>query len=84
MREGFLPLQYALDRALLQFRNVSTDGFTVDMRRYPYPPYINDFFILVIQMQLPFLILISFVITAISITKNVVLEKERKLKVSDC
>ncbi|XP_071796832.1 phospholipid-transporting ATPase ABCA3-like [Asterias amurensis] len=82
MREGFLPLQYALDRALLQFRNVSTDGFTVDMRRYPYPPYINDFFILVIQMQLPFLILISFVITAISITKNVVLEKERKLKES--
>ncbi|XP_022089306.1 ATP-binding cassette sub-family A member 3-like [Acanthaster planci] len=82
MREGFLPLQHAIDRAFLQFQNISTDNFSVEMRRYPYPPYFDDDFILVIQIQLPFLILISFVITAITITKEVVLEKERKLKES--
>ncbi|XP_038067464.1 ATP-binding cassette sub-family A member 3-like [Patiria miniata] len=82
MREGFLPLQYAIDRAFLQFQNVSLEDVSVEMRRYPYPPYFDDDFILVIQMQLPFLLLISFVITAITITKGVVLEKEQKLKES--
>ena len=53
----------------------------VDLQRFPYPSFIDDRFILVIQQQFPFIILLSFIICAANIVKDVVLEKERKLKV---
>ena len=81
MREGFLSLQHAVDKALIQSQNLTTHNFTVDMRRYPYPPYNDDLMIVVIQTQFPFLVLVSLVFTALNITRSVVHEKERKLKV---
>ena len=53
----------------------------VQMKSFPYPPYHDDGFILIIQMQMPFMIMISFIVTAPVICKDVVLEKEKKLKV---
>ena len=76
-----MSLQHAVDKALIQSQNMNVDNVTVNMRRYPYPPYNDDLMIVVIQTQFPFLILVSLVFTALNITRSVVHEKERKLKV---
>ena len=61
----------------------SAAGTNVDvqLRRFPYPPYVDDRFILVIQQNLPFVILLSFIFLAMQIVKELVYEKEQKLKV---
>ena len=59
----------------------SLDDIKLKVKRFPYPPYLNDNFVLVIQQQLPLILMLSFVYSALSIVKDVVHEKERKLKV---
>eukprot|EP00057_Strongylocentrotus_purpuratus_P033371 XP_791165.4 PREDICTED: ATP-binding cassette sub-family A member 3 [Strongylocentrotus purpuratus] len=83
MREGFLSLQHAIDKAFLQYMNPTlTDQFRIDMQRYPYPPYLDDLFILAIQGQLPYLLFISLVYPMINIARTICLEKEKRLKES--
>lgn len=57
------------------------DNVTINLRRHPYPAFNDDNFILVIQQQLPLILMLSFVLVALNIVKDVVHEKERKLKV---
>lgn len=83
-KEGFLSIQYAVDQAFVNyFKNASNyiDGIDVLLKRHPYPPYLDDKFVLVLQTQLPFFILLSFIFPALNIVKELVHEKERKLKV---
>lgn len=85
-REGFLALQHAVNLAILKYKggdNVSEflDNLSFDIRRHPYPKFNDDNFILVIQQQLPLILMLSFVLVALNIVKDVVHEKERKLKV---
>ncbi|XP_070581084.1 phospholipid-transporting ATPase ABCA3-like isoform X2 [Ptychodera flava] len=82
MREGFLCIQHAMDKAIIQLLNQTTEDFDVQMNRYPYPPYEDDNYIIVIQNQLPALLMLSLVFTALNIVKDIVHEKERKLKES--
>ena len=49
--------------------------------RYPYPPYLMDDFITIIQGQLPVVLMMGYVLAVLTVTRNVVLEKEKKLKV---
>lgn len=89
--EGFLTLQRAIHKSsievLLESTNSSSssfnelDDFQLLMERFPYPPYKYDVFLSVIQLQLPFLIMLSLIFIALNIPKEVVLEKEKKLKV---
>lgn len=81
--DGFLTIQKAVDFAIIQTNNESFDksNFTVVMNRYPYPQRIEDPFITVIQSSFPLLLMISLVFTALNIVKNIVYEKEKKLKV---
>ena len=82
--EGFLAIQRAVDLSIMyQLGGVmsSAHGVGVELKSFPYPPYHNDNFVIVIQMQLPFIIMLSFIVTAPVICKDVVLEKEKKLKV---
>ena len=58
------------------------DQVGMEMMRTPYPPYSDDPFVLAIQNQFPFLILISFTIIAPNIAKDIIIEKERRLKAS--
>ena len=51
------------------------------LERFPYPPYIEDPFLAGAGSLMPFVIMLSFLILAPSIVKDIVLEKERKLKV---
>ena len=79
----FISLQGSVDRAILAELGKADVEEDIDFyfERFPYPPYRDDVFVFVIQMQFPFIILLSFIVTAPSISKDIVLEKERKLKV---
>ncbi|XP_053132329.1 phospholipid-transporting ATPase ABCA3 [Hemicordylus capensis] len=83
-REGFLTVQHAVDKAIIQYHtNASADlldNVTVVVRRFSYPPYVNDLFLLAIQNQLPLLLMLSFTYTSLNIVRAVVHEKEKKLK----
>ena len=57
------------------------ENIKAQLKSFPYPLYDNDVFIAVLQFQLPFMIMLSFIVTAPVICKDVVLEKEKKLKV---
>nr|KAF6439589.1 hypothetical protein HJG63_000034 [Rousettus aegyptiacus] len=85
IREGFLAVQHAVDRAIMQYHaNASThqlfEKLTVMAKRFPYPPFISDPFLIAIQYQLPLLLMLSFTYTSLTIIRAVVQEKERKLK----
>ncbi|CAH1776854.1 unnamed protein product [Owenia fusiformis] len=85
MREGFLPLQHVIDSELIRHKNPNAtleEDLDIQLRRFPYPPYINDAFVLVLQQQFPFIIMLSFIFTALQVVKEVVHEKEKKLKES--
>ncbi|NXR15534.1 ABCA3 protein, partial [Semnornis frantzii] len=85
IREGFLAVQHAVDRAIVQYhagasRASLLDNITVLVQRFPYPAYVNDLFLLAIQNQLPLLLMLSFTYTSLNIVRAVVHEKEKKLK----
>lgn len=84
-RESFLAVQHHVDRAIIYYHANETgrallDNIDVSIRRFPFPAYVNDLFILAIQNQLPLLLMLSFTYTSLSIVRALVLEKERKLK----
>lgn len=84
-REGFLAVQHHVDRAIMYYHANETGrallrNIDVSIQRFPFPPYVNDLFILAIQNQLPLLLMLSFTYTSLSIVRALVLEKERKLK----
>lgn len=81
-------MQHVVDKAIIQYHvNNSTSGLldrvTVTVRRFPYPPYVNDLFLVAIQNQLPLLLMLSFTYTSLNIVRAVVHEKEKKLKVME-
>uniref|UniRef100_A0AAY4BFC7 ABC transporter domain-containing protein n=1 Tax=Denticeps clupeoides TaxID=299321 RepID=A0AAY4BFC7_9TELE len=84
-REGFLAVQYAVDRAIMLAHNYTLASSVlaqtqVRLSRFPYPAFIYDVFILAIQNQLPLLLVLSFTYTSLNIVRAVVQERERKLK----
>ncbi|CAL1544560.1 unnamed protein product [Lymnaea stagnalis] len=84
-REGFLSIQNAIDDSIMQeiltkdqlsiYRNTS-----VLLKRHPYPPYKEDNFVLVLQQQFPLVVMLSLVVIVLGMVRDIVLEKERKLK----
>ena len=81
--EGFLSIQHAVDFAIIKYKGKINDSLntTVSVKRFPYPDYIHDNFVLVIQTSLPVLLMLSLLFTALNIVRDVVYEKEKKLKV---
>ncbi|XP_058851719.1 phospholipid-transporting ATPase ABCA3-like isoform X1 [Acipenser ruthenus] len=84
-REAFLAVQHAVDRAVIGLYGNGSgaallEKVSVSLSRFPFPPFVNDVFILAIQNQLPLLLMLSFTYTALNIVRAVVQEKERKLK----
>uniref|UniRef100_A0A8D2M1Q4 ATP binding cassette subfamily A member 3 n=1 Tax=Zonotrichia albicollis TaxID=44394 RepID=A0A8D2M1Q4_ZONAL len=85
LREGFLAVQHAVDRAIMQYHGGASsasllENITVVVQRFPFPAYVNDLFLLAIQNQLPLLLMLSFTYTSLNIVRAVVHEKEKKLK----
>ncbi|ODN05940.1 ATP-binding cassette sub-family A member 3 [Orchesella cincta] len=83
--EGFLYLQYAIDRTitreLLDKSEIANyDNYDIKLQRFPYGPYYDDKYLFALQGWLPLIIMLSFVYPVINITKSIVYEKEKRLK----
>ena len=70
-----------LDQSILEDVGELTSPVQTKLKVFPYPPYNDDKFITVLQTQLPFIILLSFILIAPTMCKDIVLEKEKKIKV---
>ncbi|XP_071081916.1 phospholipid-transporting ATPase ABCA3-like [Haliotis cracherodii] len=83
---NFMTVQRLLYEAIIkQLTPNSTYAIkqlNVEMMQMPFPPYINDTMIQLLQYMFPVLLMLSFILMAIQTTKGVVYEKERKLKES--
>ncbi|XP_052824141.1 phospholipid-transporting ATPase ABCA3 [Octopus bimaculoides] len=81
---GFFYLQYKLAEGIITYLNASSEDFfnrtTVDLNRQPFPPYNNDPMVLVLQNQFPLILILSFLLCAIHIVKDIIQEKELRLK----
>ncbi len=83
-----MQVQKAIDFALIKetslnqsiLLNTSLDSINLRLKRFPYPPYNDDKFIVIIVAVFPFIIVISFVFTVILTAKAIVYEKETGLK----
>lgn len=73
-----------MDQSILLYHTptANLNGLRITLQRHPYPDWIDDPFVLVLQAEFPFAIMLTFLFTAPIIVKDIVLEKERKLKVA--
>ena len=85
-KRSFLYAQRVISEALIKqwAPNATPDlGATSwSMARIPYPPYIDDAMVQVLQQNFPTVLMLSFILSVIIMSKNIVYEKERQLKVS--
>ena len=80
--DGFLSLQHAVDFAIIKYKGNMADLNTiVSVKRFPYPACTDDPLIIAIQTTLPLLLMLSLIFTALNIVRDIVYEKEKKLKV---
>ncbi|XP_036595474.1 ATP-binding cassette sub-family A member 3-like [Trichosurus vulpecula] len=84
-REGFLSLQHAVNREIMYYHMNDSmtqqyEKITITMKRFPYPSYIQDPFVSVLDENFSLLIMLGFLCTSVSIIRVIVQEKERKVK----
>lgn len=80
---GFIALQATIDNviSLMVCGGDSTDlPISVTMKRLPYPPYVDDSFVPIIQQQLPILLAIGYFFPAVGLAKSVLEEKQERVK----
>ncbi|GFQ80637.1 ATP-binding cassette sub-family A member 3 [Trichonephila clavata] len=85
MTLGFLPLQHAVSMSLMSnlFPNSSKnidDLYTVYMQRFPEPPYVQKDFRFKPKFIFIIFICLGYLLPIANLTKNVVHEKEKRLK----
>eukprot|EP00794_Sanderia_malayensis_P017572 gene17572-19324_t len=79
----FVPLQWAIDKAIIQMQTGQSAWSVADaITRFPYPQYSTDSFITAVQFIMPLVFTIAFVYTAVTMTKELVAEKQSQLKES--
>lgn len=84
--EGFVFVQHELAMAAadVRFKNMSSTAteVTFDAMRFPFPPYIEDLFIVSLGFIFPLVIVFSFIYPAVNLAKSLVVEKEKRIKES--
>ncbi|XP_006892762.1 PREDICTED: ATP-binding cassette sub-family A member 3-like [Elephantulus edwardii] len=85
IREGFLAVQYALDKAIMLYHESSAkqklfDNIRVFVQRFPHPAASYDGILWVTSPFFPFIFILMFAPSVFSIMKLVVWEKENRLK----
>lgn len=82
--EGFLFVQQFIFKAFMTLKNnlnVDLDQVpNINMRRFPYPPFVLDILLQGLQGLVSLFILLSFVYPCINIIKYITTEKEKQLK----
>ncbi|XP_071785236.1 phospholipid-transporting ATPase ABCA3-like isoform X1 [Asterias amurensis] len=88
----FLRLQNAIDSIIAFTHLVDLQGAVtafllaqtvqVQLQQFPHPGYLSDSFLLSLEFLMPFLICLSFIYSAGTVVRELVLEKEKRLKES--
>lgn len=80
----FLFLQHHISKSIARTLKPDKSSWlsqtTVSIQRFPYPPYIDDKFLYSLQFLLPLILMMSFIYPSVNLVKNIVLEKEQRLK----
>ncbi|CAF3834044.1 unnamed protein product [Rotaria magnacalcarata] len=76
----FIYLQNALDRAIISKQTGMNISYGVQTQQMPYPCWINDKFVNSIRQMLPLFMVLSWIFTVSMNVKDIVYEKERRLK----
>jgi len=83
--EGFLAIQKAVDLSLISEVNPSFDptktNVGTQLKQYPFPPYLAAALTDIARHILPWFTPVSYIVTALTICQEIVLEKENKFKV---
>nr|XP_020764542.1 ATP-binding cassette sub-family A member 3-like isoform X2 [Odocoileus virginianus texanus] len=84
IREGFLAIQHALDKAIIVYHESSAkqlfDNISIFVQRFPYPAYPDDGVLLHTGSFLPLMFILMFSPTVLPIIRSIVWEKEKRLK----
>ncbi|EPQ04800.1 ATP-binding cassette sub-family A member 3 [Myotis brandtii] len=86
IREGFLAVQHALDKAIMLYHGGRAaqklfDGISVLIQRFPHPAYSEDRLIMSLHGFLPLMFILMFSPTVLSTMRALVSEKEKRLKI---
>ena len=77
-----MTIQRAIDFSIIAEINKSgPDNKKTLLKKFAFPPYLDDAFVFILQTQFPFIIMLSFIVIAPSICSEVCYEKEKRLKV---
>ena len=83
---SFVYTQRIVSEALIRYWEPGAVGeleaTSWNIQKIPYPPYINDAMVQVLQQNFPSVLMLSFILSVIVMCKNIVYEKERQLKVN--
>lgn len=83
-----MALQEMVDLSIIQYlrgqkmNSVSRPVVLYQLSRYPFPSYFDNPFVIVVQQNLPIFLMLSLIVTVLYITRNIIQEKEKRLKVS--
>ena len=88
-REGFLTLQDAVVQSIIDNKISVKSGNTskhdlvpIDIRQFPYPKRSSEDFLFIVSFFLPLILVFSFIYTSGTITKEIVIDKQSRLKES--
>lgn len=78
----FVLVQYAVDMAIIQEQANLSQQIPLKLQQFPYPKYTENFFIATVEGLLPLLMTLAFMYSAMSVIKELVFEKNQRLKES--
>ncbi|XP_014259615.2 ATP-binding cassette sub-family A member 2-like [Cimex lectularius] len=77
---GFIYLQDLIEQSILVEHTGRKDTPGIILKQFPHPCYIDDWFLSSLAYMFPLFMVLSWVYSASMIVKNIVQEKEQKLK----
>ena len=77
---GFIYIQDLLEKSIIEERTNESYGFGITTQMTPYPCYAYDVFTDSISQSLPLLMVIAWIFTVSMTVKDIVYEKEKRLK----
>ncbi|XP_031559324.1 ATP-binding cassette sub-family A member 3-like isoform X2 [Actinia tenebrosa] len=78
----FVPLQYATDMTIIQAQSNTPRPIPITAQEFPIPGYLSDVFVSIMSVFAPLLVTLAFIYSAVSIIKEIVFEKQQRLKES--
>ena len=77
---GFIYIQDLLEKSIIEERTNESYGFGITTQMTPYPCYVYDVFVDSISQTLPLLMTLAWIFTVSMTVKDIVYEKEKRLK----